>query len=215
MKKEQVLVLGICCAAFFGIPVQPSVQAAVTDTNGVMQNVRTVVCTVFDGQGPVIGANVSIKGTRLGTITDVNGKATLSNVPEDATLVVSFMGYIPVEVAVGGRNALSVELKEDTQTLDEVVVVGYGTQKKVNLTGAVEQVTGEVFNGRPTANAVQMLQGAVPNLNITLSDGKPNRSASLNVRGTTSIGQGGSALVLIDGVEGSIDMLNPNDIESV
>ena len=106
-------------------------------------------------------------------------------------------------------------LVEDTQTLDEVVVVGYGTQKKVNLTGAVEQVTSEVFDNRSVPNVTQALQGSIPNLNIQLTDGKPTRSASYNVRGTTSIGQGGSALVLIDGVEGDPSMLNPNDIASV
>ena len=93
-------------------------------------------------------------------------------------------------------------------------MVGYGSQKKVNLTGAVEQVTSDVFEGRPTANATQMLEGVVPNLNISLSDGKPGRTADFNVRGAGSI-NGGSALVLIDGVEGDPSMLNPNDIESI
>ena len=106
-------------------------------------------------------------------------------------------------------------MAEDNTTLDEVVVVGYGTQKKANLTGAVEQVTSEVFEGRPVANTTQMLQGAVPNLNLQMTDGKPMRTASYNVRGTTSVGQGGSALVLIDGVEGDPSLLNPDDIESV
>ena len=215
MKKNKVFVLGVCCSMLWGMGAWIPVQATVADTNGVWQDVHTVVCSVNDGQGPVIGANVLVKGTGKGTITNIDGKATLTNVPSDATLVVSFMGYITAEVPLEGRTALSVLLKEDFQTLDEVVVVGYGTQKKVNLTGAVEEVNSDVFSGRPAANAVQMLMGVVPNLNISLSDGKPNRSASLNVRGTTSIGQGGSALVLIDGVEGSIDMLNPNDIESV
>ena len=105
-------------------------------------------------------------------------------------------------------------LKDDTQTLDEVVVVGFSTQKKINLTGAVENVSSDVFENRPVANVTQMLQGAVPNLNISLVDGKPNQSASYNIRGVTSIGAGGSALVLIDGVEGDPAMLNPNDIEA-
>ena len=104
---------------------------------------------------------------------------------------------------------------EDTQTLDEVVVVGYGTQKKVNLTGAVEQVTSEVFDNRSVPQCDTSPASSIPNLNIQLTDGKPTRSASYNVRGTTSIGQGGSALVLIDGVEGDPSMLNPNDIASV
>ncbi|KAA6312071.1 TonB-dependent receptor SusC [termite gut metagenome] len=106
-------------------------------------------------------------------------------------------------------------LKEDALKLDEVVIVGYGTQKKVNLTGAVDQVTSKVFEKRPITNISQGLVGAVPNLNINMLDGKPTQSPTYNIRGTTSIGQGGNALVLIDGVEGDPRMLNPNDIESV
>ena len=110
-------------------------------------------------------------------------------------LTISFIGYISKEITLKGEKELKVALVEDTQTLDEVVVVGYGTQKKVNLTGAVEQVTSEVFDNRSVPNVTQALQGSIPNLNIQLTDGKPTRSASYNVRGTTSIGQGGSALV--------------------
>lgn len=109
---------------------------------------------------------------------------------------------------------MSVTL-EDSLTLDEIVVVGYGTQKKANLTGAVDQVGSETFEGRSNANLTQMLQGQIPNLNLKFKDGRPNSSPSYNIRGTTSIGQGGSALILIDGVEGDPALLNPNDIESV
>src|SRR5690606_37713290 len=99
--------------------------------------------------------------------------------------------------------------------IEEVIVVGYGQQKKENVTGAVESVGSEVYENRTTSNVTQALQGAVPNLNLSLEDGKPTRSSSFNVRGTTSIGQGGSALVLIDGVEGDPSFLNPNDIDQV
>ena len=101
------------------------------------------------------------------------------------------------------------------QTLSELVVVGYGTQNKLNLTAAVDQVDGDVLKNRPMTNVSQGLQGVLPNLNIRLQDGKPNQAPSFNIRGTTSIGQGGSALVLIDGVEGDPSMLNPNDIASI
>lgn len=147
-------------------------------------------------------------------MTDIDGKFSLEVAP-DAVLTISFIGYIPKEITLKGEKELKVVLVEDMQKLDEVVVVGYGTQKKVNLTGAVEQVTSEVFDNRSVPNVTQALQGSIPNLNIQLTDGKPTRSASYNVRGTTSIGQGGSALVLIDGVEGDPSMLNPNDIASV
>jgi len=127
----------------------------------------------------------------------------------------SFLGYVSQEITVGNKTRIDVTMAEDVQNLREVVVVGYGTQKKANLTGAVDQVTSEVFENRSLSNVTQALQGAIPNLNIKLDDGKPNRTASYNVRGTTSIGQGGSALILIDGVEGDPSFLNPNDIESV
>lgn len=116
---------------------------------------------------------------------------------------------------MAGKKNINVRLEESEEVLDEVVVVGYGVQKKANLTGAVDQVTDKAFEGRGNANVTQMLQGAIPNLNLTLSDGKPDRSATYNIRGTTSIGQGGSALVLIDGVEGDPQYLNPDDIASV
>ncbi len=163
---------------------------------------------------PIIGANVMVKGTTNGTTTDLDGNFSL-NVPANAVLQITYIGYLSQEVNTGNRTSLNIVLVEDTKALDEVVVVGYGTQKKVNLTGAVEQITSEVFENRSVANVTQMLQGTVPNLNITLTDGKPSRTASYNIRGNTSIGQGGSALVLIDGVEGDPAMLNPNDIANV
>lgn len=176
---------------------------------------KSVTCTVLDETGaPLPGAGVVIKGTTNGSVTDMNGTATISNVPADAILSVSYIGYEAVDVPVNGRATVSATLKPDAISLQETVVVGYGTQKKVNLTGAVDQVTSEVFEGRPSANVTQMLEGVIPNLNINLADGKPGRTADFNIRGTGSI-NGGSALVLIDGVEGDPSMLNPNDIESV
>lgn len=168
---------------------------------------------VTDEKGePIIGATVMQKGTSKGTITDVNGHFTL-NVPEGSTLEISYIGY--QTNLVHAKVNKDIILSPDTKALDEVVVVGYGTQKKANLTGAVDQVTSKTFDGRGNANVTQMLQGAIPNLNLTLSDGAPTRSATYNVRGTTSIGSGGSALVLIDGVEGDPQYINPEDIESV
>ncbi len=180
-------------------PEMTTLKGSVTDQSGVS----------------VIGATVSIQGTTRGTYSGIDGTFTLETVPDNAVIRVSAIGYTPMDIPLNKRTFLSITLQEDLKAIDEVVVVGYGTQKKVNLTGAVEQVSSELLENRPAANVTQMLVGAVPNLNISLADGKPNRSASYNVRGATSIGQGGSALVLIDGVEGDPAMLNPNDIESV
>ncbi len=175
----------------------------------------TVSGTVTDAsQLPMVGVSVTVDGTDDGTITGVNGEYSIT-VPKNGSITFSFIGYKSQTIAVGTRTTVNVQMAEDNTTLDEVVVVGYGTQKKANLTGAVESVTSEVFEGRPVANTTQMLQGAVPNLNLSMADSKPMRSATYNVRGTTSIGQGGSALILIDGVEGDPALLNPDDIESV
>jgi len=176
----------------------------------------TVTGTLTDASGePLIGANVSAKGTANGSITDVNGRYSIQGVSPQSVLIFSYIGFIPQETIVGSRSVINIQLKEDAKILDEVVVVGYGVQRKVNLTGAVDQVTSEVFESRPITNISQGLVGAIPNLNISMTDGKPTNSPEYNIRGTTSIGQGGSALILIDGVEGDPRMLNPNDIESV
>ncbi len=175
----------------------------------------TVKVKVSDKTGAMPGASVIVKGTTNGQITGPDGVAVLNNVNPDDVLTVSFVGYENVQVHVSGRAHLNVILKDDSLALNEIVVVGYGTQKKANLTGAVDQVGSETFEGRANANISQMLQGQVPNLNLKFTDGRPNSSPSYNIRGTTSIGQGGSALVLIDGVEGDPSLLNPNDIESV
>lgn len=171
---------------------------------------------VIDELGaPIAGVSVVVKGRTVGVVTDGTGSFTITVPDEQTTLVFSYVGYASVERIVGRDRNILITMAADNQSLEEVVVVGYGSQKKVNLTGAVESVGSEVFENRSTSNTTQALQGAVPNLNISLEDGKPTRSAAFNVRGRTSIGQGGSALILIDGVEGDPSFLNPNDIESV
>jgi len=187
-----------------------------TTAASINQQGKKVIGIVKDATGaPIIGANIVIKGTTNGTITDVDGKFSLSNVKKGDILEVSYIGYITQNITLNGESSLRIALKENSQALEEVVVVGYGTQKKVNLTGAVESVGSEKLENRPTANLTQSLEGAVPNLTISLADGKPTRSSTYQIRGTSSIGQGGSALVLIDGVEGDPSTLNPNDVASV
>ena len=202
--------------ALQGIPsMYASIPNRIPDFIQQQEGTYLLTGSIVDESGiPVIGANIVEKGTTNGTVTDIDGNFSIQ-VSAHSVLNVSYIGYVSQEIRVEGNKTLNVVLKEDSQSLDEVVVVGYGTQKKVNLTGAVEQVTSEVFDNRSVANATQALQGSIPNLNLQITDGKPTRTASFNVRGTTSIGQGGNALVLIDGVEGDPSMLNPNDIASV
>ncbi|MBQ4588519.1 MAG: carboxypeptidase-like regulatory domain-containing protein, partial [Bacteroidaceae bacterium] len=195
---------------------------AVTSTGAddvkITQQSETATGTVVDAMGPVIGASVVVKGTTTGTITDFDGNFSLPGVKKGNIIQVSFVGYKTEEIAWNGQ-PLNITLKEDSEMMDEVVVVGYGTQKKVNVTGAVSMVGTEAIESRPVANVTQALQGAVPGLNLstTNSGGMLDGGMNINIRGTGSIGNGSvdSPLVLIDGIEGDMNSLNPNDIESV
>ena len=184
---------------------------------------KVISGTVVDENGQALpGVTVLFKSNRdtagdsnSGTTTDANGAFALSVPDPSGALVFTFIGMETKEVPIPASGDLRVTMEPDTRMLEEVVVVGYGTQKKVNLTGAVDQVGSEVLENRPLTNLTRGLQGVIPNLNIRMTDGKPIRSAEYNVRGATSIGAGGSALVLIDGVPGDPSLLNPNDVESV
>lgn len=186
---------------------------------------KTIKGTVTDEKGePIIGANVIVKGTDEGTITDVDGNFTLQ-ASEHAVLQITYIGYMVNEVAVKKQTQLNVVLREDAQALDEVVVVGYGTQKKVNLTGSVTSVKmDETLGNRPLTSASAALQGAVPGLLVSSGGNAPGQSKSFQIRGAYSVGIQNSdgsygstiaPLVLIDNVEGDLDMVNPEDIETV
>jgi len=137
--------------------------------------------------------------------------------PKDAVLQITYIGYVSQEVKVFGKKELNVVLKEDTETLDEVVVVGFGTQKKVNLTGAVGLATAKELESRPVTSATQALQGLVPGLQISTSTGELDKTADISIRGTGTIGEGssGAPLILIDGMEGDLNTVNPQDIENI
>ena len=180
---------------------------------------QTVKGVVKDEKGaPVIGATVLVTdaGQTRGISTDMNGSFTLTlpALTAEAMLEVSFIGFDSYKSAVGSRTFFDVVLTYAQQSIDEVVVVGYGVQKKANLTGAVATVSQKELKDRPVSNVGRALQGVIPNLNVTLSSGQPGAGATYNIRGTTSP-NGGSPLVLIDGVETYPDRINSNDIESI
>lgn len=194
-------------------PAWPSSDIILSSPKSIMP-VFTVSGKVTDSLGnPLIGVTVQVKGTGIGTVTDANGKYSL-NAPDHAILIFSFISYETKEVAVNGRNVINVKLSLSHTGLNEVVVVGYGTQKKVDLTGAVTQIGNKMLKDRPVDNVGQALQGVVPNLNINFSDGRPGAPAKVNIRGYTSV-NGGEPLILIDGVPGDINLLNPQDIKSI
>ena len=182
------------------------------------QKVKTTG-TVLDQNGEaMIGVSVKVKdNATMGTITDLEGKFSI-DAPKGATLEISYIGYKTVTVKAEGT-ALHITMKEDAEVLDEVVIVGYGSQKKVNVTGAVGMVNSEVLEARPVQNVSQALQGVVPGLNLSVgnSGGALDSSMSINIRGAGTIGDGSgsSPLILIDGIEGDLNSVNPNDIENV
>lgn len=197
-------------------------KKSVEETSGGSITVRG---KIVDSSGEsVIGANVKEDGSSNGAITDLDGNFVLT-VKKGAMLTVSYIGYQPRKMKAASQ--MNIRLKEDAMALDEVVVVGFGTQKKVNLTGAVASVSAEALENKPVANIGQALQGVIPNLNVSATTSQPNEVPTFNVRGGTSMGQNdkgaweiknGSPLILVDGVqmdETYLSMLNPNDIESI
>lgn len=180
---------------------------------------------VLDSNGqPLPGATILEKGTTNGVQTDFDGKFSITVSNQKATLIASYVGYVSIAVMVNNKTYISITLQEDVSALEEVVVVGYGTQKKVNLTAAVSQVGKEIFENRATANAVQSLQGTVPGLVISNSDlgGEPGASSNINIRGfitstnnTTGTFDDAGPLVLIDGIEMDLNDIDPENIESV
>lgn len=171
-----------------------------------------------DAGDPLIGTTVLIKGSTQGNVADVSGVFRLRNVPKDAVLEFRFTGFTAKDVALDGRSSLLVTLQVDNSKLDEVVVVGYGAQKKANLTGAVDQVSGKDMENRPVTRISQALQGMVGNLNITTTSagGAPNATQNINIRGYTGMGTTGAPLIVVDGVPGGdLNAINPSDIESI
>ena len=199
--------------------IASAIPASGVSEMNIVQQGNVCKGIVKDANGEtIIGASVVVKGTTNGTITGLDGDFELSNVKKGETLQISFVGYQTKEIVWNGQ-ALNVTLEEDTKLLDEVVVVGYGTQKKVNVTGAVSMVDSKVLESRPVQNVAQALQGQIPGLQMSVgnSGGSLDSSLSITIRGNGTIGAGssGSPLVLIDGIEGDMNSVNPNDIENV
>ncbi|MBE9598421.1 TonB-dependent receptor [Pedobacter sp. MC2016-24] len=174
----------------------------------------TVQGKVLDEDGfPLIGATIAVKGTKVKTLTNEKGEFSLKDIADDAVLIVSYVGGNPAEYPVTGR-MMTIKYVFKDNTLNQIVVVGYGTQKKSKITGAISSVGSEVFENRPLTNVTQGLQASIPNLNIIPNNGSPNVAPAINIRGTMSI-NGGSPLVLVDGVEMNMNLINPNDIQNV
>ena len=225
MKKKSVFFPGLSPSGiriilkivliFCLIPAIPVPAASLSGPLLQKFKVTGTVTASEDGTG-LPGVNITIKGTTTGTISGMNGEYSIEVGSSDATLIFSYIGYLDQEVTVEGRLLIDIQMIQDLKNLDEVVVIGYGTQKKVNLSGAVDVVTSKTIQNRPVNNLTQALQGLAPNLNITVGDdgGEVGGRMLMNIRGQGSI-NGGQPYVLVDGIEQDIYKVNPEDIESI
>ena len=210
---------------FFGIMLCSSVILA-----------QTITGTVTSNDGPLPGVSIVVKGTTQGTETDFDGKYSINNVPSDAVLVFSFVGYTTKEVSVGGQSTIDVKLEEDAQALDEIVIIGYGTTTVKDATGAVASVNSEDFNGGVISSPEQLIQGKTAGVQISQTSGEPGAGISINIRGTNSVRSNNNPLFVVDGIplsggstsaglgvqglggnpaKNPLNFLNPNDIESI
>lgn len=220
------------CFFFFFAGMHQVVHAVPDVAMKIDQDVHITGIVQDTNKEPMIGVSVMVKGTTNGTVTDIDGNYSLSVQGSKSVLVFSFVGYVTKEVTVGSQKTINVTLAEDSKMIDEVVVIGFQSQKKGNLTAAVASVSAETLEDRPVANIGQALQGMVPGLNISIEGGDPNKVPNLNIRGATTFRQRGSSnddknkfdvvsgspLILMDGVEitaEDLNQLNPNDIDNM
>ena len=177
---------------------------------------KSVTGTVTDEAGEaVIGANVAVQGTKMGTVTDIDGNFALNNVADNAVLVISYVGYVTEEVSVAGKSVINVTIRENREVLDEVVVIGYGTVKRKDLTGAVSSMKNSDVVVAPTNNVMEALSGKVAGMDITKGSGEVGSDVSILLRGSRSIYGSNEPLFIIDGLPGSYNQVNPSDIESI
>ncbi|WP_449038280.1 TonB-dependent receptor plug domain-containing protein, partial [Parabacteroides goldsteinii] len=215
LKQNQISLLLIALA--FPVSVTTSSLYATTTEVTITQQKKAISGVIFDGtmNEPLIGANIIVKGTTNGTVTDLDGKFTLEANPNDI-LVISSIGFKTIEIKASEAAKGKITLQEDSQSLDEVVVVGYGVQKKVNMTGAVSQIDSKALENRPVQNVSTALQGMMPGVQVTTGSGRPGQDGgTIRVRGVGTLNTA-DPYILVDGIEtGTMNSVDPNDIESI
>lgn len=193
---------------------QVLIKTTTANNLGNQQNKRRITGLIIDPNNePIIGANIVVKGSTTGTISDLNGNFAL-NVPENAVLVISYIGYTTTEVAVGNQSNITITIQEDTEALDEVIVVGYGTARKNDLTGAISSIKGENLTNRSTQQLSNSIQGQIAGVQVTRSSGAPGSSASIRIRGVTTLSNN-DPLVIVDGVPSSLNDVIASDVETM
>ncbi len=199
------------------VVITPEVMSEEFKQTAVKQGITIAGTVVDEGNQSIPGANVVIKGATVGTVTDSYGKFSITVPDKDAILVFSFIGYSSKEIMVGEQRTIDITLTEDLRQIEEVVVVGYGIQKKINLTGSVDMVTEKQIKERPVTSITEALQGVSPNLNILASEfsNEPGGVMSLNIRGVGSLSGDYSPYILVDGMPMDMNSINPSDVESI
>lgn len=219
-EEVQKVISDLLANSGFKYSELPNHLIVISESGNTMQIVRITGKVVDEKGQPLPGASVRIKGAKIGATTDNNGVFALE-APDNSVLTISYIGYDDKDVTATGTTPLTIALTPSAKSLTEVVVVGYGTQKKVNLTGAIATVNADKLDSRPMVNLGDGLQGLIPNLNVNLNSGQPGTGATFNIRGLTTLSPGSttltttSPLILVDGVARDPNLIDPNDVESV
>jgi TonB-dependent SusC/RagA subfamily outer membrane receptor len=205
---------GLCLPGFLYVPQVWANEN--TYSIEVVQQTRRITGTVYDSMGPLIGATIKEKGTGSGTVSDMDGKFSI-NVKPGATLVISYVGYITKELTVGNQNTFRVSLEEQGHNLNDVVVIGYGTQRKEAVTGSVANIKGDVIREVPGSDITQALQGRIAGVEMSQTSSKPGASMQIRIRGTRSLTASNDPLIVLDGIPfaGSINDIDPNNIKNM
>ena len=227
--------LPLLIAVLLCLPIGLKAAVSADIASASQQVTKTVTVSIKDVVGPLAGANVSVKGTKNGANTDSNGKVTLANVPANSTLVISYMGYKTQEISVSVGTSFEVVLEEDTNMLDELVVIGYGTVKKSDMTGSVSSVKIDQVQASQSATFDKLLQGRAAGVQVTSASGAPGGAVNIKIRGTSSFNGSSEPLYVVDGIilnpasqdvsnpigstgqeaQNALTSINPNDIASM
>ena len=213
--RKTTFVVGVC--SMLGLMYAPQAQAAdAQSVSPAVQQSKKVTGRVSDSQGPLIGATVMVKGTSNGVVTDIDGNFNLNAAP-GSTLVISYVGYVTQEITVGNQSFISVNLKEEGRVLNDVVVIGYGTQRKEAVTGSVASVKGDMLREVPAGDVTNALQGRVAGVQMMQTSSKPGASMQIRVRGSRSLTASNDPLIVLDGIPfaGTISDIDPNNIKAM
>ena len=213
-QRKTALLLGLC--AVLGVTGPQLTQAAESNAESAQQQSRKIMGVVRDSHGPLIGATVIERGTTNGAVTNMEGQFSL-NVQPNAVLVVSYLGYVTREVSVGTSNQLNIVMKEDRHNINEVVVIGYGTQRREAVTGSVANIGGEKLNQIAATNAAQALQGRIAGVLMTQTSTQPGEEMQIRIRGQRSLSASNDPLIVLDGIPfmGQLSDISPSDIKSI